>query len=1223
LGHYADSYASSFFQLKTRFTAYCLRVVLSLSLVIGWAGSANSQTATTPPAAPVRLPAAPNAAALERYALMPVNEAAGTPTISLPLYEVHSGSLALPLTLSYHASGVRVSDQASWVGLGWALNAGGVITRQVRGLPDEQLRGFYNNCRTVPRADTITIAKHGTMLQRVVDNQLDYQPDLYSYNLQGQAGSFMLGNDREFHCLPVQPVRIQWQEQDSSFLLTDAQGIAYQFAHQEKSHSTGRPPATIRYTSAWYLSRVVSADKADTIRLEYDAYSVSSTSLHQQHTLFVHGNVNLLTSAPTDTYSETQTITFQETWRLRRLLFRAGEVRFRTAPRADQPDDRRLVNITVLAPTQDTLKSVRLYQSYYDQERLRLDSIATTAPRLALPATRFTYNNTPLPDRLSGSRDHWGYYNGAPAVASLRLPATTSLLIPRLRISQSVNWTTVYPGADRAPNPAYVQAGLLTTIRYPTGGSQHFTYEPNTVAEQYPLPPIPLFPPRNLATTGPGPKSNTTGTCEDVTNTVSVTQAGTTLYYLLRGNRFTPFDGLHEQVALHLYTLASPQQLIYSKVYSFSAADPSLEVADSVALAPGDYQLVLESCGNTRARATITATYVPPGIVRTGWRNALAGGVRVRTLRLQASAQAPVTIKRYRYTTPGTPLSSGYTIGNSIPLYDRSHVRRVRQEAGYDDQTTPGGKIPPPVDLTFLTLSSSSLTELSGSDRAVGYRYVTVLDSTTTGQYNGYTVNYYRGVPDVSGGWKPARPLVSNAWQRDQLLEQRVYASLPNGPAQLLLLTQHDYVRRDSVRITSFTACTDADVQYEPIPNLAERDGLFKYAYANAWQTSRWQYLRQTRQYQYAPGDTTAYHLATTTYRYDNPRHQQPTLVETDLANGQHQQVRTRYVADYDGTQLTSQSPGPARAIRELQRLNAVAQVVEQTTTRTTPTDTLVTQSKLTLSRVLAPGVVVTDRELRYKTATPSRWRTFAPAALRAGQLTVAPGYETQLVCDAYTPQRALAQAHAPSGLPLSYLWNTRAQQPLAQVKNATLAQVAVTSFEPQAAGRWAYDTHLGSGQHLAASGRTGNWAYQLTSGWPISRDSLPAGDYELTCWYQGGPAPLVLGSGSTPVGTLQPLGPPIGTWQPARARVHLATAGRVQVSASGGTAVRLDDLCLYPVGAQLTTYTYDALRGVTSQTGPDGRTQTYEYDGLGRLVRTRDEQGRILGQQQYHYAGQ
>jgi YD repeat-containing protein len=55
---------------------------------------------------------------------------------------------------------------------------------------------------------------------------------------------------------------------------------------------------------------------------------------------------------------------------------------------------------------------------------------------------------------------------------------------------------------------------------------------------------------------------------------------------------------------------------------------------------------------------------------------------------------------------------------------------------------------------------------------------------------------------------------------------------------------------------------------------------------------------------------------------------------------------------------------------------------------------------------------------------------------------------------------------------------------------------------------------------------------------------------------------------------------------------------------------------------ARVTGLTHQPLVGVTSQTGPDGRTVFYNYDGLGRLMRTRDEQGRILSQQQYHYAG-
>jgi hypothetical protein len=128
--------------------------------------------AQTPNFLPQRIPTSPTAAALERYGLMPVNESAGIPSIALPLYEVRSGQLSVPITLSYHASGIRVSDAASWIGLGWSLNASGVITRVVRGLPDEDTGGFNENCSVIPQTKDF-----GVLVSRGLRTDLYYQLD--------------------------------------------------------------------------------------------------------------------------------------------------------------------------------------------------------------------------------------------------------------------------------------------------------------------------------------------------------------------------------------------------------------------------------------------------------------------------------------------------------------------------------------------------------------------------------------------------------------------------------------------------------------------------------------------------------------------------------------------------------------------------------------------------------------------------------------------------------------------------------------------------------------------------------------------------------------------------------------------------------------------------------------------------------------------------------------
>src|ERR1700754_1425483 len=82
--------------------------------------------------------ASPNAASLGKYGDIPVSYHTGIPDINIPIYTAQSGKIKLPISISYHAGGLKVQEQASWVGAGWSLNAGGVITRTVVGAPDDR-----------------------------------------------------------------------------------------------------------------------------------------------------------------------------------------------------------------------------------------------------------------------------------------------------------------------------------------------------------------------------------------------------------------------------------------------------------------------------------------------------------------------------------------------------------------------------------------------------------------------------------------------------------------------------------------------------------------------------------------------------------------------------------------------------------------------------------------------------------------------------------------------------------------------------------------------------------------------------------------------------------------------------------------------------------------------------------------------------------------------------
>ncbi|MEP1035100.1 RHS repeat domain-containing protein [Ekhidna sp.] len=92
------------------------------------------------------IPPSPNAAAINKFVDVPVSFYTGTPNITIPLFTLQVEGISLPISLDYHASGLKVEEKASNVGAGWRLNAGGVITRSIHGLPDEVYNaGTFNS----------------------------------------------------------------------------------------------------------------------------------------------------------------------------------------------------------------------------------------------------------------------------------------------------------------------------------------------------------------------------------------------------------------------------------------------------------------------------------------------------------------------------------------------------------------------------------------------------------------------------------------------------------------------------------------------------------------------------------------------------------------------------------------------------------------------------------------------------------------------------------------------------------------------------------------------------------------------------------------------------------------------------------------------------------------------------------------------------------------------
>lgn len=464
---------------------------------------------------PKVIPPSPDAASLGRYGEIPVELSKGTPSISIPLYDITSGSLKLPISLSYHASGVRVTDMSTSSGLSWTLNAGGAITRAVNGLPDENSTAFRSLNPPSP-ANTNDLLCYIGKIAAFNGIYYDGMSDGYFYNFNGNSGKFLYANkqlsvDQNLPAIvpvtiPYKPLKIQEthpQTGSSIYTIADLDGTIYTFgkvvngkASSETTYSSHGPTGFI---STWYLSQIVSANRMDTITLEYTAATlVDSPPLYSTALEKLESENGQVHYSHVKSISESSVMTVYPS----DIYFRNGKVSFTyAADRLDLPNAKRLTGIYIYrkdaAGNYSELKHYELAHSYfsctdgYSQtdinpvsshsassgllKRLKLDSITEkNSAGAALPAHQFTYHEDEAL-RIYGSyaQDYWGFHNGA---------ANQKLLIWDTDPTYTAEPSAAY-GANRIPNFSYAIAGTIKSVQYPTGGKTVYTFESNELTD--------------------------------------------------------------------------------------------------------------------------------------------------------------------------------------------------------------------------------------------------------------------------------------------------------------------------------------------------------------------------------------------------------------------------------------------------------------------------------------------------------------------------------------------------------------------------------------------------------------------------------------------------------------------------------------------------------------------------------------------------------------------
>ncbi len=462
-----------------------LPLILLLFLTIPQAlqaqGRGNTQSEST---FNVAFPS-PTAASMAKFSEIPVSYSSGVPQISVPVYDVQSRHLNFPLTLSYHASGVRPREIPGWVGLGWSLNTG-VITRNVYGLPDESTLGYKN---TGSAADSLAngLYDEQTYYDKAYNWELDPEPDVFTISAPGLSATFMI-DDAAGPVLkyPHENLKVDYEISGGAFTyfkVTNDNGIEYTFAQQEQSTSTtlsksGQgsqvPPPAFSYVSSWYLTKIHDLSTDDEINIAYTQTTspvefevfVNKTKTNQ----FYNASAPVCAVSEDITYSVTKNTTYtyfpsQITTAKEKLIFDVDPETLSTGSGNVIYGQLQSIEVQQVS-TSDVIQKVILDYNSTDSRFLENVGIQD-ADGVDMAPYEFSYigGMGNFPDYDTYNIDYWGYYNGA----------TNTDLIPQVT---NVTFGTL-SGADRAPNSTYTKYGTMDKITYPTGGYSQFEYEAN------------------------------------------------------------------------------------------------------------------------------------------------------------------------------------------------------------------------------------------------------------------------------------------------------------------------------------------------------------------------------------------------------------------------------------------------------------------------------------------------------------------------------------------------------------------------------------------------------------------------------------------------------------------------------------------------------------------------------------------------------------------------
>ncbi|MDW7691155.1 RHS repeat domain-containing protein [Flammeovirgaceae bacterium SG7u.111] len=1123
---------------------------------------------------PEVIPPSPEAQKIIQYIDYPVSYSTGLSSVNIPLYTIKSKELNLPLSLSYHASGLQPSADDGLVGLGWKLNTGGTITREINGQPDEQYWDHIIKSEDdLPYGEQCDEVINGgcyhtkndpgyTYMSNIEKKIDDSEYDIFYYSLLGSSGKFVFKRSNDINTflepitLPYKPsVSIKPILKNSTpggyyfeyFDIVDENGNFYRFG---KSISTEKEELekfvnnsssiTVKGSTSWLLTEIISANKTDTIYFEYENVFNTETPTLEAHKYILKLNRSQSVTegglgSSLSGYSYTQK-------RIKKITSKNCEVSF--SYKGKYYKNKILEKIEIFKRGGTTpFKTINLKSSKYhnDSDRLnwyKLEEVSFEDVDLEeIYKYSLVYYNDGTPSKFPNihdeqteetySVDYWGYFNGA---------SNTALLDP----SQSNIGPFISKTADRTPNPIYSMSGALESITYPTGGKTTYTYEGNENSNGSIIGGLRI---REIKKEGGG---------EDMLRTF-VYGIGTDVIsfgYPTNIIGLPVSSGLFRQISIQLNgNVASSLTRTY-----LSAPEASINLNGS----PSTYKNVKE--------------YIGSETNNTGW--------------IEHDFDAFPIVSHQHISTDVFPKNEWVLWWPYYELFTTQPIGIAYEAEVFYQSTYVFGEV---FEKSTKYYNGSAL--IKEVENFYSHEEKELLQGLKIRRFVSPSSSY--GVLKNRFFWRRNY----HVQQLSQTLDSTVVTDYLEGGE----LTSRTYYTYDANLFVKESKTKDSKGVWK----------ISKMKYPTDFATSGNVYEKMKARHILSPVIETSNYLGSTFLSSLKSSYKEwggdiiaPELVQTKKKGQASAETRIRYESYDDfGNPRTVRKEGgtPITYLWGYNNTLPIANVANAAYEE--DIETYTEQAPISYSNAITISVP-TDQDLPNTTFTIDQAQTVtftvslsslgSPGSpgenilylsldgstwsykLDAGEnMPSAPSITKTLQPGTYSIKYRAALLLNGSGLILDLNGSY-----LRTLKRAH-ATVFHTSFEED-----------GNNSSYAKTGRKIHYGtYKV----PLP---TTAGKYILSYWKKQGS----------------------GDWQYTEEPPITVTSTAFQTKTIGAIGSYIDEVRLYPTDAQMTTYTYDPLIGMTSQTDPNGLTTYFEYDSFGRLKLVRDHEGNILKSNEYNY---